>query len=513
MNLPSLLQLALLAFVLHGFHASCFSSERPNIIVIFTDDQGYGDLGCYGSKTIATPRLDRMAAEGMRFTDFYVAAPFCSPSRAALLTGRQPARCGVPYVLFPGEHHGLPPEEITLAELLKSAGYATGMVGKWHLGWRRELRPQKQGFDEYHGLLHTNDPEEWQIGQPFRQLSAFEPLTLREGDRVIERPVDQTFLTEKYTQRSIEFITHHQGRPFFLYLAHTMPHVPQYASPAFEGKSKDGLYGDCIEELDHSTGRILDHLQKLGLAEKTLVLFTSDNGANSKSRMTSAIKAALKPGEINRKLGGSNAPLREGKGSTYEGGIRVPCIAWWPGSITAGRVESTPCNTLDVFPTLAALTGATLPNDVTLDGTDISPLLKNPPAAGSAPRLLTHYFGVQLQAVRQGKWKLFLPIAALPQKRLPSLWFDHQKGLFERQHRLWPQPVLYDLETDPSETTDLAAQHPEVVQRLTKAAQAHDTAFQPHIRNLHALPGPKPPAPGEIRTAAHDLSEWKKLNE
>jgi arylsulfatase A-like enzyme len=438
-----------------------------------------------------------------------VAAPFCSPSRAALLTGRQPARCGVPYVLFPGEHHGLPPDEITIPELLKPAGYATGMVGKWHLGWRRELRPQKQGFDEYYGLLHTNDPEEWQIGQPYRQLSAFEPLTLREGDRVIERPVDQTFLTEKYTQRSIEFIRRHRERPFFLYLAHTMPHLPQYASPAFAGKSKDGLYGDCIEELDASTGRILDELRALGIAEKTLVLFTSDNGAN----LRNSAKPDVNPRFPGRAFGGSNGPLRAGKGSTYEGGIRVPCIAWWPGTITAGRVESTPCNTLDVFPTLAALAGATLPKDVTLDGTDISPLLKNPPAAGSAPRLLTHYFGVQLQAVRQGKWKLFLPIAALPQKRLPSLWFDHQKGLFERQHRLWPQPVLYDLETDPGETTDLAVQHPEVVADLQKRAAAHDTAFQPHIRDLHALPGPKPPAPGELRTAAHDLSEWKKLIE
>ena len=212
-------------------------------------------------------------------------------------------------------------------------------------------------------------------------------------------------------------------------------------------------------------------------------------------------------------MGGSNGPLRAGKATTYEGGVRVPGLAWWPGTIAAGRVETTPCSTLDVFPTLAKLAGATLPEGVTLDGVDISPLLKGQPDPGAAPRLLTHYFGGQLQAVREGRWKLFVPIAGLPEKRFPSLWFDHQEGLFERQHRLWPRPVLYDLHADPGETTDLAAHQPEIVRHLLNRARAFDTAFQPHIRPLHLLPGPEPPAPGQIRRADDDLSEWKKLTE
>jgi arylsulfatase A-like enzyme len=490
---------------------AALAAPQPNFIVILADDLGYGDIGCYGATAIATPRLDRMAAEGVRFTDFYVAAPFCSPSRAGLLTGRLPARCGEPYVLFPAEHTGLPPEEVTLAELLKPAGYATACVGKWHLGWRREFRPQRQGFDEYYGLLHTNDPEEWRIGEPFRQLSAFEPLTLREGDRVIEQSVDQATLTGKYTARALDFITRHRERPFFLYLPHTMPHVPQYASAAFAGKSKDGLYGDCIEELDHSTGQILDHLEKLGLAERTLVLFLSDNGANPRSRMAAAKKAPLKPDEIDRRLGGSNAPLHEGKGTTWEGGIRIPCIAWWPKTIAPDRVERTPGSTLDFFPTFAALAGATLPPQTTLDGIDLSRLLKGAPLPETSSRLLTHYFGVQLQAVREGPWKLILPITALPATRVPSLWFDHQPGLFARQHRLWPKATLYDLANDPGETTDLADRNPEIVARLLQRAQAFDTAFQPQIKPVVFLPGPPAPAPNQLRKPEDDLSAWKEL--
>ena len=480
----------------------------PNFVVILTDDQGYGDLGCYGSQTIATPGLDRMAREGIRFTDFYAAAPFCSPSRAALLTGRLPARCGVPYVLFPAEHYGLPSKEVTLAEILKASGYATGMVGKWHLGWRRELRPTQQGFDEYFGLLHTNDIEEWGIGKAFHQLSAFEPLTLREGDKIIEQPVDQAQLTEKYTERAIEFIRTHRGRPFFLYLAHTMPHVPQYAGNAFAGKSKSGLYGDCVEEIDASTGRILDELRQLGLAKRTLVVFTSDNGASVRS----SARAGSNPRFPGRTLGGSNGPLRGGKGNMFEGGIRVPCIAWWPGSIATGRVESSPLSSLDLFPTLAALAGATLPANTVLDGMDLSALLRsNPDARMRAPRLLTHYFGVQLQAVRRGQWKLILPIAQLPAIRLPSIWFDHQPGLFERQHRLSSTGVLYDLESDPGETTDVAEKYPEVVTRLLDMARNFDATFQPRIQTIEPLAGPKPPQPAQVRSEKDDLTAWLEL--
>jgi arylsulfatase A-like enzyme len=477
----------------------------PNVVLILADDLGYGDLGCYGSKTIVTPRLDRMAREGMRFTDFYVAAPFCSPSRAALLTGRLPVRCGVPYVLFPTEHTGLPPGEVTLAELLKPAGYATACVGKWHLGWRRELRPQRQGFDEYFGLLHTNDAELWAVGAPFHQLGMMEPLSLRDGDRVLEAPLDQGQLTRRYTERALDFIRRHEHRPFFLYLAHTMPHIPQYASPEFAGTSKDGLYGDAVEELDWSTGRILDELAARGIAGRTLVLFTSDNGASPRPPKPNS--NARFPG---RSFGGSNGPLRGGKGVTYEGGIRVPCIAWWPGSIPAGRTEAAPASALDLFPTLARLCGAVAPADRRLDGADISPRLQGKPSS-PGPRPLFHYFGVQLQAVREGPWKLFVPIRESPRVRVPSLWFEHQAGLFERQHRLWPEPVLYELARDVGEQIDVAAAHPEVVARLLDKARRFDEELQEHIAPVLRLPGPPPPAVGQIRQPGDDLGAWTEL--
>ncbi|MEN3942893.1 sulfatase [Prosthecobacter sp. SYSU 5D2] len=488
--------------------------ERPNIILINADDLGYGDLSCYGSKVISTPRLDRLAQEGVRFTDFYVASPFCSPSRAALLTGRLPARCGVPYVLFPTEHTGLPPEEVTLAEMLKPAGYATALIGKWHLGWRRELRPQQQGFDEVFGLRHSNDSEEWTAGKAFFQLSDFEPLTLRDGDRIVEAPVDQALLTEKYTQRALDFIRRQREKPFFLYLPHTMPHIPQYASPVFEGTSKDGVYGDCIQELDASTGRIVDLLAELGIAEKTLVLFTSDNGASMGKKGVAKGKAKAKaerfPGRSN---GGSNEPLKMGKGTTWEGGVRVPFIAWWPKTIPAGRVETAPCSTLDFFPTLAALAGVKPDPAVKLDGMDISALLKGEAKGKAQDRLIPHYFGVQLQAVREGEWKLILPVSKLPEMRVASLWFEHQPGLFERQHRLWPEAALYNLTADPGEQVDVAAKHPEIVARLLKKAQEFDQSFQPHIHPVLRLPGPLPPKPGQVSGSNEDLAEWKSLAE
>ncbi len=498
-----LLALALLLAVTGAAKAT-----PPNLIVILADDLGHGDLSCYGSNVISTPRIDRMAAEGVRFTDFYVASPFCSPSRAALLTGRLPARCGVPYVLFPSEHTGLPPDEVTLAEMLKPVGYATACIGKWHLGWRRELRPQNQGFDEVFGVRHSNDADEWLPGRPFHQLTDFEPFTLRDGDRIVEAPADQALLTEKYTLRALDFIRRHRDHPFFLYLPHTMPHVPQYASPAFDGKSKDGVYGDCIEELDASTGRILDLLDELGIAENTLILFTSDNGAAIKNRSARPKQPAKNDRFPGHAHGGSNGALKMGKGTTWEGGIRVPCIARWPGTIAAGRIESTPCSTLDLFPTFAALAGTEPPADLKLDGQDITPLFKSQPVE---PRLLTHYFGVQLQAVREGPWKLILPIAELPRIRIESLWFAHQPGLFERQHRLWPKASLYNLKADPGETTDLAAQHPDIVARLEKKAADFDSAFQPQIPPVPKLPGPPPPAPGQIRTEADSIAEWQKL--
>ncbi|MBX7207640.1 MAG: sulfatase [Verrucomicrobiaceae bacterium] len=477
-------------------------SQKPNVILILADDIGYGDLGCYGSKVIATPRLDRMAREGVRFTDFYVASAFCSPSRAALLTGRLPMRCGVPYVLFPSEHTGLPSSEVTIAEMLKPVGYATACVGKWHLGWRKELRPQQQGFDEYFGLLHTNDTEEWTEGKAFHQLSTFEPMQLRDGDRVVESPVDLSTITQRYTERALDFIRRQRENPFFLYLAHTMPHIAQYASPAFVGKSKDGLYGDCVEEIDDSTGRILDLLKELKLDERTLVIFTSDNGAGIRGAKAKADERF--PG---RSFFGSNGALRGGKGSTFEGGVRVPCIAWWPRTIPAGREDATPWSVLDFLPTFAAMAEAKTPK---VDGIDFVDGLKGKPM-GEEPRMLLHYFGVQLQAVREGNWKLFIPVTKVPDIRVPSLWFEHQPGLFEKQHRLWPKPTLYDLSKDSGEKSDVAADHPDVVAKLLQKALAFDDEFQKTMPSVQYLPGPKPPAPGQVRSASDNMDEWLLL--
>lgn len=477
----------------------------PNFVVINADDLGYGDLGCYGSKVIATPRIDQMAREGVRFTDFYVASPFCSPSRAALLTGRQPARAGVPYVLFPSEHTGLPASEVTIAEVLKPAGYATACVGKWHLGWHRELRPQQQGFDEFFGLLHTNDAEEWKIGQPFVQLSMFEPLQLRDGDRVVESHVDQAMLTQHYTGRALDFIRRNRERPFFLYLAHTMPHIPQYASPAFVGKSRDGIYGDAIEELDWSTGQVLDLLRELGLEERTFVILTSDNGANLRGKKPNS--NVRFPGRSN---GGSNGPLRAGKGSTFEGGIRVPCIARWPGKLRTELVEHAVWSAMDLLPTFAKLANAPLPAGVTLDGRDVGPTLFGD-STNIKPAPLFHYFGVQLQAVRDGPWKLIVPITEFPTTRVPSLWFEHQPGLFERQHRLWPNPSLYNLDEDIGEQNNVASAHPEIVTGLLQKARAFDQPFQKAMPPVLYLPGPRPPTSGQIRTASDSIEAWLKL--
>jgi arylsulfatase A len=490
---------SLLAVLLPTLPGGAIAAEDrpPNIVLILADDLGYGDLSCFGASDIATPRLDAMARQGARLTDFSSAAPFCSPSRAALLTGRLPARCGVPYVLFPAEHHGLPQDEITLAELLRGRGYATACIGKWHLGWNPAFRPLKQGFDEFFGLPYSNDSTEWGVGEAFAQVMGLEPLPLVDGDRVVEAPADQSQLTRRYTERAVQFIRAHRDRPFFLYLPHTMPHIPQYASPQFAGRSKAGLYGDAVEELDWSTGVILDTLQELKLDEHTLVIFTSDNGAPLRPKAATAKSGGRFPG---RSLTGSNGPLRGGKGTTFEGGVRVPAIAWWPKTLAANRTLTEPISMLDLFPTIASLAGAKVPADRVLDGQDLSKLLIQGEQP-SKPRLLFDYFGPQLQAVREGQWKLFLPIDHLPERRLPSLWFVHQPELFARQHRVWPQPTLYDVAADLAETTDVAAAHPEVVARLTQIARDFDAAFQPAIRELESVPGPAPPAPGEVRRA------------
>jgi len=497
---------ALLPLVAFTVATLCAAEPPPNVIVILADDLGYGDLGCYGSTTIATPQLDRMAREGLRFTDAYTAAPFCSPARAGLLTGRLPARCGLPYVLFPTEHHGLPAAEITIAELLRGRGYATACIGKWHLGWDAPFLPLAQGFDRFHGLPHTNDVREWQVGDAFTQLSMFTPLSRVEGERVVESPVEQAELTRHYTEEAVAFIRENRSRPFFLYLPHTMPHVPQYASPRFAGKSKGGLYGDTVEELDWSTGVILDTLRELKLDARTLVIFTNDNGAPFRSGANAAKKAPAKENFPGRQLAGNNGPLRSSKGTTFEGGVRVPFISWWPGRIAPRAAVAAPISHLDLFPTVAALAGAALPTGVTLDGADLTTLLLGTGARAARP--LYHYFGYQPQAVRDGKWKLLLQVETRPEPRPVSLWWEHNPAGFNSQHRLLTAPELYDLEADIGETKNLAASHPEIVARLTSHMRDFDAALQRDKRPMQFTGGPPPPAPGAIRTAETDLAPF-----
>ncbi|MBL8217233.1 MAG: sulfatase [Bryobacterales bacterium] len=439
------------------------TAPHTNLVVVFADDLGYGDLGCYGSTTIRTPRLDRMAREGLRFTHFYAGAPFCSPSRAALLTGRYPIRAGVPNVLFPTEKTGLPPSEITIARLLKQQGYATACIGKWHLGDEHAFRAHRHGFDSFYGLPYSNDMFQVREGETFRAQHARQELPLRENDQTIEAPVNQHTLTQRYTDRAIAFIEQNRNRPFFLYLPHTFPHSPQYASPDFEGRSPHGFYADAVEELDASTGRILDALTRLKLARNTLVVFTSDNGP-----------APGRKGEP-RWTGGSAGSLRGAKGNTYEGGMRVPAIFWQPGRIAAGKTVDTVASVMDLLPTAAQLARAPLPEGRVIDGQSLRDLLYS--GTPMPERLFCYYFGGQLQAVRRGKWKLVLPIHELPE-RPPSLWYQTMPELFARHYRLKKVPELYDVTTDIAERNNAAGEYGDVVRELTQAAARFDNELQ-----------------------------------
>ncbi len=425
----------------------------PNVVLIYTDDQGYADVGCYGAKAIRTPNLDRLAADGVRFTDFYVAQPVCSASRASLLTGCYPNRLGIHGALAPGSRAGLADTETTLARLLKAKGYATGMVGKWHLGDRRPFLPPRHGFDTWLGLPYSNDM--WP-GHPEAKAGTYPPLPLHDGDAVANPNVsaaDQATLTAKYTERAVAFIAANKAKPFFLYVAHAMPHVPLFAGDRFKGKSAGGRYGDVIEEVDWSVGEVLKALAAHGVAGNTLVLFASDNGP------------WLSYGDH----GGSAGPLREGKGTTWEGGVRVPFVARWPGVVPPGTVCREPAMTIDVLPTVAKAVGADLPKGP-LDGKDIGPLLRGEPGAKSPHEALYFYYQTNaLEAVRAGDWKLVLPHAYRTMAgQTPGA--GGVPGRY-RQARV-AAPELYNLAADPGEARDVTAANPDAVRRLLAHAEA-----------------------------------------
>ncbi|MCE9548482.1 MAG: sulfatase [Planctomycetia bacterium] len=448
---------ALLAFRNHAA-AAAESGRSPNIVLIFVDDMGYADLGCFGAKAIKTPNLDRLAAEGMRLTSFYVSQPVCGASRASLMTGCYANRVGIAGAPGPGSTTGISDQETTLAQLVKQQGYATAMFGKWHLGHQQQFLPTHHGFDVYYGLPYSNDM--WQKhpgwGKPAKgapQKSPFPELPMIEGDKVAipaMTDADQSQMTTQYTERAVKFIDEHHNGPFLLYVAHNMPHVPLHVSDKFRGKSAQGLYGDVIEEIDWSVGQIIAALKKNGLEDNTLVLFTSDNG----------------PWLVYGNHGGSAGPLREGKGTTFEGGVREPCIVRWPGHIPAGSVCDEPAMTIDVLPTVAKLTGAKLPAHK-IDGLDIWPLLSAQPGAKCPHEALFFYYGAnRLEAMRSGQWKLHFPHGYL------SVTKPGHDGTPGQHARKQTGLELYDLSTDIGEKHNVAAAHPDDVERLKKLADA-----------------------------------------
>ncbi len=418
---------------------SAAPSRPPNIIMIYADDLGYGDLGCYGSK-IRTPNLDRMAAEGTRFTQFYSANPVCSPSRAALMTGRYPTRVGVPQVLFPQSKTGLPASETTIAKMLKGRGYKTMCVGKWHLGHLPEFLPTMRGFDEYFGIPYSND---------------MSPRPLMHNTETLEEPATLETLTPRYTEQALRFIERSKDAPFFLYMPHTFPHIPLAASPRFRGKSPLGLYGDVVEELDWSVGEVFAALRKHGLDNNTLVMFSSDNGPWFQ---------------------GSPGRLRGRKGQTYEGGVREPFIARFPGRIPKGGLSKGVAGTVDILPTIAKLTGATLPS-APLDGIDIWSLITCQKTSIAREALL-YFDGWNVQCARLDRWKLhFARYNSMAYSPAPA------GGRINLPLRT---PELYDLKNDPEEAYDVAAENPKVVADIQARVDRLVAGFPEEVRKAYA---------------------------
>ncbi|MDB5348825.1 MAG: atsA 3 [Planctomycetota bacterium] len=443
-----------LTLLLIGSNWAYAESRPPNIVIIFADDLGYADLGWFGATGFATPNLDRMAREGRKFTSFHVAQPVCSASRAGLLTGCYPNRIGIHGALGPAASHGISDGEVTLAQMLKTKGYATGMAGKWHLGHRRQFLPLQHGFDEYLGLPYSNDM--WPH-HPEAKPGSYPPLPLIEGDSVIDPDVssdDQRTLTTRYTERAVSFIDRNKNKPFFFYLAHSMPHVPLHVSDKFRGKSKRGAYGDVLMEIDWSVGEVLKAIKANGLERDTLVIFTSDNDP------------WLSYGDHS----GSVLPLREGKGTSWEGGVRVPCLMRWPGRIPEGTDCGAMLMTIDLLPTIAKLVDAKVP-DHRIDGLDVWSLIAGHPAAKNPHEAYLFYYEQdQLQAVASGdgRWKLQLPHTY---RTLAGRSGGRDGVPDQYDQRKITQPELYDLQNDVSETTDIAMKHPDVVRRLLSIAE------------------------------------------
>ncbi len=422
------------------------TAERPpNVVIIFTDDQGYGDIGCFGAKGFTTPNLDRLAEHGTRFTNFHVAQAVCSASRIALLTGCYPNRVGFSGALMPNSKIGIHADELTIGEMLKARGYATAAVGKWHLGDKPQFLPTNNGFDSWYGLPYSNDM--W----PNHPTAKFPPLPLMEGEKVLALNPDQTTLTTDYTTHAVRFIEQNKDKPFFLYLAHSMPHVPLFVSDKFKGKTELGLYGDVISEIDWSVGQVMDILDKHHLRDNTLIIYTSDNGP------------WLSYGDH----AGSTSGLKEGKGTSWEGGVRVPCLMRWPNHIPAGRTCDEALMTIDVMPTLAHITGSTLPNHL-IDGKNVWPILSHADGATNPHDGYAIYYNKNdLQAVISGQWKLVLP--------------HPYRSLNGRPGGSAGQPVayemvnatlaLYNISSDKNETTNVAAANPEVVANMQKLAE------------------------------------------